>query len=171
VIEAEVANAEKPDVIAGLATMTFSVLERRAGNPVIALDNDRDGDGAASRQLMTNDGSGFDGDAYECFGIRQSARPGEVQLAPAPYIENSLGAVQGGVLASLADAATASALGAGFETVDLQLFYLALAKDGPIRARAEVLARGDRWGSVAVEIDDLGARRHTCAVTAVGARW
>ncbi len=164
VIEAEV-RGNRGAALAGMATMTFSVLERRAGNPVLTPPDEEGSENA--RQMMANDGSGFGQCAYDAFGIAET-RAGEVQLTPAPYIENSLGAVQGGVLASLADAAAVSALGPGFETVDLHLFYISLAKVGPIRARADVLARGTGWGSVAVAIDDIGAGRHTCAATAVG---
>ena len=87
------------------------------------------------------------------------------------YIVNSLGGVQGGILASLADAATVNALGDDFETVDLYLSYIALAKIGPIRAEATVSRREAHSGVVDVAMTDLGAQRRTTFANCVGVRW
>jgi uncharacterized protein (TIGR00369 family) len=150
-----------------LATMTFSVLERRDSNPVVTRRADGE---PAVRQMMEGDGRGFAIDAYDALGFVTRA-PGVVELELVPYVGNSLGALNGGVLGALADAAAASAMGDGFETVDLQMYYLALAKQGPVRARAEVVARGDAWGTAAVEIVDVGAERRTTVVTATAVQW
>jgi uncharacterized protein (TIGR00369 family) len=160
------APVQQPSELA-FATMTFSVLERRDSNPVIT----RRGEGApAVRQMMEGDGRGFSIDAYDAFGFVTRA-PGAVEVELVPYVGNSLGALNGGVLGALADAAAASALGDGYETVDLQMYYLALAKQGPVHARAEVIARGEPWGTTAVEIVDVGAERRTTVVTATAVRW
>ena len=59
----------------------------------------------------------------------------------------------------------------GFETVDLHLTYLALAKQGPIRATPTILHRSDDAGTVAVEINDAGAQRRNTVAHCTGVRW
>ena len=84
----------------GLATMTFAVLPRRDSNPVMPVDRARgpqsflDGAGrrgfprAGARRVRYRDG-------------RRGARRG--RAGPSPYVENSLGAVQGGVVATIVE--------------------------------------------------------------------
>jgi uncharacterized protein (TIGR00369 family) len=169
VIESELALDHGAGARVGYATMTFSVLPRRDTNPTVRPD-DGSGDGAPPRQVLGGTGGALDRDIYEMFGFRATA-PGIVEVDPAPYIENSLGAVNGGVLASLVDAAAAGALPDGHETADLQLFYLALAKQGPIRATADAIRRGDGFGTTTIAVDDSGASRRTTVATATAVRW
>lgn len=172
VIESELTLDHGASAPVGYATMTFTVLPRRDTNPVVRPHEP----GEPVRQVLGGGGGGLDRDIYDRFGFRV-VRPGAIEVDPAPYIENSLGALNGGVLASLADAATASAMGAigamgaDFETADLQLFYLALAKQGPIRATADVVRAGERHGSTTVAIDDIGASRRATVATATAVRW
>lgn len=167
VLEAEVRDDRADAPLGALATMTFSVLPRRASNPTVVP---RPPDDGSAPQSMARDGGGLLRDVYDAFGFVDRG-DGVVEVTPQPYVLNSMGALQGGVLASLADAATVSALGERFETVDLHLFYLAFAKEGPVRADATVIERTDRHGTVTVTIDDVGAARHTTRVTAVGVQW
>ena len=90
---------------------------------------------------------------------------GRVSVPVRPYLHNSFGAVQGGVVALIAEAAGAEALGAaqghdGADMVvtDLQIAYLALGKVGPIVSSARVLATGpDGRAGAVVELRDAGA--------------
>lgn len=90
---------------------------------------------------------------------------GKVSVPARPYLHNSFGAVQGGVVALIAEAAGAEALGAaqgrsaaGMVVTDLQIAYLALGKVGPIVSSTCVLATGpDGRSGAVVELRDSGA--------------
>jgi uncharacterized protein (TIGR00369 family) len=90
---------------------------------------------------------------------------GRVSVPARPYLHNSFGAVQGGAVALIAEAAGAEALGAaqgldgaGMVVTDLQIAYLALGKVGPIVSSARVLATGpDGRSGAVVELRDAGA--------------
>jgi acyl-coenzyme A thioesterase PaaI-like protein len=97
---------------------------------------------------------------------------GQLSLPVRPYLHNSFGAVQGGVIALVAEAAGVEALGAALGrhssdivVTDLQIAYLALGKVGPIVSSVRVLATGSggRTGAV-VELRDAGARNRLCSV-------
>ncbi len=88
------------------------------------------------------------------------ASAGALEVALCSYVVNSLGAVQGGVLALLADAAceaaAASAAGEPRVCTDLSLRYLRLGRTGPFRSAARVLRASADAALVAVEIRDAG---------------
>jgi acyl-coenzyme A thioesterase PaaI-like protein len=151
--------------------MTFAVLPRRDSNPVMPVDRVRGPqsflDGAVA--------AGFEMAALDAFGIRTvDAARGRVELVPGPYVENSLGAVQGGVVATICERAAELALSAAAGTplapVGLQLSYLALAREGPIRSEVEVLGVASGWGSARVELFDDGADRRTTVARVAAAR-
>ena len=93
------------------------------------------------------------------------------------YVRNTIGAVQGGVVALLADTAGAravsSALGAGSTAVavDLQITYLATGRVGPMVTRVGPVSVAPASGSgqVVVELVDSGAGDRLTAVVTVGA--
>ncbi len=100
---------------------------------------------------------------------------GVIELPLSEYVVNSMGAIQGGMVAAAADAAAEHALhaacGGPVEIVDLQITYLALAKVGPIRTRTRVLSATTEFGTAHVEIVDTGAaERLTTVARAVGVR-
>lgn len=153
----------------GLATMTFAVLPRRDSNPVMPVDRVR----GPQSFLEGSVTSGFAAPVLDAFGIRTvDAARGHVELVPSSYVENSLGAVQGGIVATIAERAgelaLSSAAGGPLTPVGLQITYLALAREGPIRSEAEILGVASRWGSARVELFDDGAARRT-TVARVGA--
>ncbi|HEX5615784.1 MAG TPA: PaaI family thioesterase, partial [Acidimicrobiia bacterium] len=136
---------EPPDggaaVTLGAATMTFGVLPRRDGNPVI------DGHGSTARSTLALADSAFRGPFIDEVGVRLVERGdgrAVVELHPHDYIRNSLGAVQGGIVATLAESAAREALrdacSAPVIARDLHVTYLALARVGPVRATAVTLA-------------------------------
>lgn len=166
----EVSLADEHERPLGLATMSFAVLARRDGNPVI------DPVDAVQRTSMAVAGSGFDRPLEERAGLRVlDASAGVVELGSSDYVRNSLGAVQGGMMAMAASTAAQHALtaacGEPVETVDLQVTYLALAKVGPVRSRARVLDAAPAFGSAHVQLADAGADdRVTTLARAVAVR-
>lgn len=169
VIEVDLTADDAP---LGAASMTFAVLPRRDSNPVITATDE------ISRMTMAVDGSGFVA-PLETTAEIETVDPtaGTVRLPIGDYVRNSLGAVQGGIMATLAaaasDRALSAAAGVPLGTVDLQVTYLTLAKVGPVETRTTVLEAGPRHGTAHVELVDTGAdgRRTTIVRTrAVPAR-
>jgi uncharacterized protein (TIGR00369 family) len=160
------------DMAIGLATMTFAVLPRRDTNPVMPDDR-----ATGPQSFISGPVSGFDGPVLDALGLRTvDAEQGVVELDVTRYVENSLGAVQGGVVACVAERAAELALshaaGASLAPVGLQLSYLALAREGPIRTAVDVLgvgAQGSSWGTARVEVFDTGAVRRTTVVRVAAA--
>jgi uncharacterized protein (TIGR00369 family) len=152
-----VVDGRTPDPVAW-ASMTFAVLPAR--NP------------ASSVQLATElplrwtyAGGGLDVPILDALPVTvHDAAAGRLSLPARPYLHNSFGAVQGGVMALLAEAAGAAALSAArgvawsdMVVTDLQIAYLALGKVGPIESSARVLESGvdGRTGAV-VELREAG---------------
>lgn len=153
VIEVTLADS---DGALGLATMSFARLQRRDTNPVIPRDGSpRPGD----RSTLALASSGLSEPLVDSLGLEVTdAGRGATELAITPYIRNSLGAVQGGVLATAAvvaaDAALSVACTTTVETCELQVTYLALAKVGPVRTRGQILHSTEAGGTAAIEVLD-----------------
>ncbi len=149
----------------GLAAMTFAVLPRRDGNPTIA------GTDTVTRMTMALPDSGFTRPYAEAIGMHVD--DGTATFTIADYVRNSLGAVQGGVMASAAVVAAHDALGAdgGAPTavVELQISYLALAKVGPVTARATPIDVGADAGTARVALVDGGAEELVTSIARVKA--
>jgi acyl-coenzyme A thioesterase PaaI-like protein len=79
---------------------------------------------------------------------------GVVELPRSPFVANSTGTLQGGVVALLADVAAADAVGPGARTVDLQYRFLAPTGDGPARASVRPLRVDGDLHTVAVDVVD-----------------
>jgi uncharacterized protein (TIGR00369 family) len=154
----------------GLATMTFAVLPRRDSNLTV------DQADLVSRVSFGIDESRFSTGFHEQVELAVTdAASGATETPLRDYVRNSMGAVQGGIVAAAADAAAEHALteacGGPVETVDLQISYLALVKAGPMRTTARVLDAGNAFGSARVEIVDAGADgRLTTVARVVAAR-
>ncbi len=86
---------------------------------------------------------------------------GVVEAELRPYVEQSTGSMQGGVIALLAEVAAESLAGA--PVLDLDLRYLSSVRAGPARAVAHAL---DRVTSQ-VEIRDTGREDRLCALAVV----
>jgi uncharacterized protein (TIGR00369 family) len=111
-------------------------------------------------------GGGLQVPIHDTVGIEVvDGAAGHVSVPVRPYLHNSFGAVQGGVIGMLVEAAGAEALGAAYGGVgsdvvvtDLQIAYLALGRIGPVVSSARVLEPGaDGRGSAVVELRDAGA--------------
>jgi len=149
-----------------LATMTFAVLPAREGQRRMGVGAD------APRTEFALPGSGLDEPLARRVGARLlDAASGYFELALAPYVGNSLGALQGGAAALLVDlaaeAAGGAALGSACLPRDLALNYLALAREGPVRTEARVL-RADAAGALLrVELRDGAGGLAALATAAV----
>lgn len=140
----------------GLATMTFAILPRRDGNPVI------ESTAGVRRSTMALDGSAFLQDLETTSGLTVvDAGLGVVELPLTDYVRNTLGAIQGGMVAMTAAVAAGRMLShvasAPRPIVDMHVTYLALAKVGPIRSRTTILDSGPDSGTAHVELFDAGA--------------
>jgi uncharacterized protein (TIGR00369 family) len=151
----------------GTATMTFAILPRRDTNPVMAPL-----DAPVRHEFRPLDDAHLD-DLAAAIGIEVG--PDSIQAPMSPFVVNTLGAMQGGVVAMLiAGAATTAAdriVGGPTVCVDLAIDYLALAKHGPVRAEARVLRTGSDWAQLEVEVrDEGGDDRRTALARAVAVR-
>ncbi|MFO0691200.1 MAG: hypothetical protein U0900_21050 [Myxococcota bacterium] len=156
VIEVSIDHAESGRPV-GLSTLGFSILPRRnAMQAAIQQARDSGGDG-----LYAPQGGSFSKPLLEAMGIRFDADdPGVAEVAVDPYLQNTLGALQGGVVAIFAEATAerlaASRLGSPVRVRGIELQYLKLGRKGPIQARARELARTPGGAIVRVELFDRG---------------
>ena len=166
----EVDLADEAGTPLGLATMTFAVLPRRAEN--LSIDQAD----VVNRHSFAVDGSALATPFHDEIALTVVDRDaGAIELPLRDYVVNSMGAVQGGIVAAAAAAAAEQALvpdgGAPAEAVDLQVSYLALVKAGPLSTRTRVLDAQPRFGTAHVEIVDAGAEsRLTTVARVVAAR-
>ncbi len=150
--------------------MTFAVLPGRSPHSTVDVP-------AELPDRWRTDGRGFDRPIVDALSISVvDAAGGEVEMPVHEYLHNSFGAVQGGVMALLAEVAGAAALGAagpGPEPVvrDLRVTYLALGRVGPMVSRSSVLEApaGSAGGSAVVELVDSGLEGRLTTVVQVGA--
>ncbi len=83
-----------------------------------------------------------------------------MELAVEPRHHNPMGALQGGILATLADGAMGYAFaaglgeGEGFTTIGLHVDYVKGVQEGTIRASARVVRRGRTIGLVECDVTD-----------------
>ena len=161
VIEAEIlagttqSNATAASI--GSAVATFSRLPRRDGN----LDVGRD-DGSHQVVAFRAEGPGLSQHLLDKAGLRVlDEAAGVVELNMSEYVRNSFRALQGGMVALMADAAGQYAARAAARkpliTTDLAIHYLSQGKAGPFCTRAKVLRMTGDSVLTRVEIVDRGA--------------
>jgi uncharacterized protein (TIGR00369 family) len=140
----------------GLATMSFSVLSRRDTNP----------DTRALRtpgpRTMATGSSGLRVPLFDALGVHVvDERAGIIEVPISAWSLNSMGAMQGGVVTMVAEAAAECALrqaaGEAMVVTDLHVTYLGFGRVGPVRTSAEVLEATSRRGAARVDIVDSGA--------------
>ncbi len=166
----------------GDAQLTFVRLPRRDGNLDIADTPVRDGE----RVSMALEDSGLRAPYSDAIGLvaldagsvgsgsvgsgsvgsgsvgsgSVGADASTVELAVTPFVQNSFGAVNGGVVASMATAAAVRAAAAALDgpavAADLTATYLAQGRVGPLRAAATVLRRTGPTVLCRVEVADVG---------------
>ena len=139
------------------ATATFAVLPQRAETPGPVV-----GRPTGRRALLGGSGRPIGRWLGDEIGLAVTdAAAGALSIGLSDYVTNSFGALQGGMVAFVAEQAGATAIGAALgapaTTVDLHIAYLAQCRGGPFRTAATVLAAGDGAGSATVRITDAGA--------------
>ncbi len=104
----------------------------------------------------------------ERLGLRVvDADRGCVELSISDYVRNSFGAINGGVVAMVVQAAAEAAL-EEFVATDLQVHYLSQAQDGRARTVTAILRRGDEHAVCLVDVltaDEAGQRLAQASVT------
>lgn len=149
----------------GLSTLGFAILPRRNALQTELHRSHETGEEAVVHAPV---GRGFAKPLLEAIGVRwggagaaeteEGVCSAEVDLDP--YLQNTLGALQGGVVAILVEAAAerlgAAAFGGPVRVRGLELQYLKLGRKGPIRARAREFARTQGGLIARVELVDRG---------------
>ncbi len=107
--------------------------------------------------------------------VVRDAERGEIDVPVIDWSRNSMGAMQGGVVATVAEAAAETALrattGEPLVVTDLSVTYLGFGRVGPVRSIVHVLGTGTGHGSAHVELVDAGAEnRQMTVVHAVATR-
>ena len=157
VIELDV-DAIEAEAAVGRGTATFAVLPTRT-------DFQRQThwiDDPTPSVSFGGDAPSFEKPLLEALGVRfEMNDPAIARIDMSDYVVNSLGAMQGGVVALLIDAAAErfarSLIGGDVRLAQLEIHYLKLGKVGPIRAQARCtgeLAGGGRL--LRVELRDEG---------------
>jgi len=148
----------------GTAMMTFSRLPRREDTPALQLDTD-----TPEAFDFATDGSGLDRPYRDAAGVRvldEGAGVAEIEMKN--YVRNSVGVLQGGMIAVLGDvageAAARSAVRKPLTTRDLEIHYLSQGKRGPFRTRTRVLRMTDDTALTRVEVIDRGLEDRLIAV-------
>jgi len=148
----------------GLATMSFSVLPRRELNPDMSEVR---GSGPST---MATESSRLRSSLLDALAVAVlDARAGVVELPVTDWSRNSMGAMQGGIVATVADIAAEHALraagGKPLVVTDLHVTYLGFGRIGPVRTRAEVLDVAAGHGRARVHIVDVGAEHRLMTLT------
>lgn len=153
--------------LAGEALVTFVRLPRREGNLDIGrfapTPGERRGFGDAGEPPRHHD---------EIVRRRVvDARAGATRTEVDDTIRNSFGAVNGGVVAGVAElagrTAAEAAVGSPAVTLDLAVHYLAQARTGPLTTAARVLRSGPGGAVSRVEVADGDEAPRTCAIAHV----
>jgi acyl-coenzyme A thioesterase PaaI-like protein len=157
VVEVRLGDVAEPGQAVARATagafMTFAVLPRRDGNLVFPEPEMR------RRRSVAPDSSPLDDPITAALGI-STGPDGSTTLPVTPFVRNSLGGVQGGIMALLGEVAGTGAIGPTASAVDLHVAYLALGRIGPITAATEVTS----GRTAEVRLTDPAANRLTTLV-------
>jgi acyl-coenzyme A thioesterase PaaI-like protein len=165
VLDVEVDDGEPGAGPCAIASMTFTRIQRRA-------DTIRFQEPGAEPFTFADGASGLRAPFLEQLGCRVvDAEAGIVELAVEDYVRNSVGALQGGAVVALVDAAAEAVASArmveGAATEDLQLHFLALGRVGPIRTRTRWLAGSSQEARLRVELVDTGQGDRLISVAVV----
>jgi acyl-coenzyme A thioesterase PaaI-like protein len=145
-----------PPTPVGEAMLTFVRLPRRDANIDLSGFEIRYGE-PTSFALAS---SGLRRPWDDALGVAASPEAGVLAVDVDPYVRNSFGAVNGGVVASVADAAARAAaaheLGGPVRTTDAVVHYLTQGRIGPLSTATRILRSGPAGVSVRAEVRDDG---------------
>jgi uncharacterized protein (TIGR00369 family) len=153
-----------PSKSIGTAMISFSRLPRRENTPTFEPDLE-----TAETVDFGTEGSGLERPYRDAAGVCVlDEGSGIVELEMKDYVRNSLGVLQGGMIAVLAETAGEMAGGAAaarpMTTKDLAIQYLSQGKTGPFRTRARVIRVTDDTALTRVEVVDRGVEDRLIAV-------
>jgi uncharacterized protein (TIGR00369 family) len=166
----EVALHDDDGAEIGLATMSFAVLPRRDHNPDITTS----APGGPSTMALPD--SHMHAPLLDELGVRVlDAARGELEVPVADWSRNSMGAMQGGAVATIVDAAAETAARAASKTAsgellvvtDMQVTYLTFSRSGPLRTHVDVLATAPDAITAHVEMIDAGAESRVTSIARV----
>jgi acyl-coenzyme A thioesterase PaaI-like protein len=166
VIEVALVDDDARDI--GIASMSFSVLPRRDTNPDIGAVR-----GSGPSTMATPDAR-LRVPIAEMLDVSVvDGAAGAIDVPINDWGLNSMGAMQGGVVAMVADIAAETALRAAstepLVVSDLQVTYLGFGRVGPVQSRVEVLGIEPGRGAARVELVDTGAERRLMTVVSAAA--
>jgi len=151
-------------VLAGRALITFARIPRAAAGDFPSRYDPESWMGSIVRR--TFDPPATDA-VRERIGLQVvDGREGVVEVASVPYVTNSIGTINGGVLAVMVEHA-AEALRPGLVATDLSIQYLSQMKVGPARTRATVSRDAGDHSVVTVEVVDHGGDDQLLALATV----
>ena len=141
----------------GLSTVAFSILPGRSEFQTRAHWVEE----PEPRTTFALSGSGFRKPLLEMLDVRFDPTDTSVlRIEMSPYVVNTLGAIQGGVVAMAIDAAAdhyaTSVLGTAPCVRSLEIHYLKLAKIGPVRAQVRTISELQNGLALRVELHDEG---------------
>jgi acyl-coenzyme A thioesterase PaaI-like protein len=148
----------------GYATITLARIPREGETIPVELDDE-----AETTFTFGGEGTGLGRSLLEEVGVRVlDGRAGIVEVALCDYLANSFRALQGGVVAILAEvageSASRAAAGKAFVTRALQIQYLSQGRVGPFRTKTRLLHHSRASALSRVEILDMGDRERLIAV-------
>jgi len=154
-ISEESSGATHPSTSIGSAIMTFSRLPRRKDTIEVEADS-------VNGITFAVEGSGLSRRYLDEVGLRiLDDTAGIVEIKMTDYVRNSFGAIQGGIVAILADVAgqcaARAATGQPLITKDMTIHYLSQGKVGPFRTRARMLRKTSDTALTRIEVVDRGA--------------
>jgi len=154
-ISEESSSSTHPSSAIGSAIMTFSRLPRRKDTIEVEVDS-------VNGVTFAVEGAGLSRRYLDEVGLRiLDDTAGIVEIKMTEYVRNSFGAIQGGIVALLADiagqCAARAATGQPLITKDLTIHYLSQGKVGPFRTRARMLRQTNDTALTRVEVVDRGA--------------
>jgi acyl-coenzyme A thioesterase PaaI-like protein len=163
VVGVEVYDGHGSDDIAhadlcGAGLMTFSRIPASAS--ASAGNVDRAGN-IGKRTTIALASSGFETPPHDKMGLRVvDAHNGAVEVDKGDYVRNSFGAINGGAICMIFEAAAEQAARAAGERAyvarDLHVHYLAQAKSGPARTSARVLRHDAHHAVCDLRLVDAG---------------
>jgi len=154
-ISEESNSAAHPSTSIGSAIITFSRLPRRKDTIEVEPDS-------VNGITFAVEGSGLSRRYLDEVGLQiLDDTAGIVEIKMTDYVRNSFGAIQGGIVALLADiagqCAARAATGQPLITKDLTLHYLSQGKVGPFVTRARMIRKTSDTALTRVELVDRGA--------------
>ncbi len=158
-------SVESEGAPAALGSVSFARLEARSAfQQGVGLAS-----GSGARTVFGDSGSHLARPLREQLGVvTLAAADGVIELPITPYVGNSLGGLQGGIVASAIDFAAetlgAALFGRAAATTDLVVHFLALGRSGPMRSRGRLVRRDGARAVLRIELVDAGSEDRLCAV-------